>query len=105
MLRINLTGTMFAVAGLFMVVCKLGGIAPFADWSWALVTLPWWISVAVVAAFVAAFIGVLLLVLSLAVVALVLYCIFLPLGRWWAMNHSASARELKAFRLHYRQRA
>ena len=43
----SLQGALFGLVGLVLVVLKLMGVEPFEDWSWWLVTAPWWIGVAI----------------------------------------------------------
>ena len=41
---------LFGVIGLVLVILKLAGIAPVAAWSWWLVTMPFWLGLAIIAA-------------------------------------------------------
>ena len=40
-------GALSGLVGLLLVFLKLLGVEPFEDWSWWLVTAPWWLGVAV----------------------------------------------------------
>lgn len=48
---VNTGGSLFGVLGLILVILKLAGVQPVADWSWWLVTLPFWFGLAVVLVF------------------------------------------------------
>lgn len=51
---VNISFPIFGAIGLILVILKLAGVEPVSDWSWWLVTLPFWFGIAVVAAFAAA---------------------------------------------------
>jgi hypothetical protein len=60
---------LFGVVGLILVILKLAGIAPVATWSWWLVTMPFWLGLAISLAF-------LLVIAGMAAVAFLI--------AWWA---------------------
>lgn len=62
---------LFGVIGLILVIMKLGGVMPVAAWSWWLVTLPFWIGLAIF--------GVVVLI---ALVIFLLAAIFGPRRKW-----------------------
>ena len=59
----------FGVIGLILVILKLGGVAPVAEWSWWLVTLPFWFGIAL-------FVVVLAVMAIIALFAFILAAIF-----------------------------
>ena len=44
---VNFSFPVFGLVGLCLVIAKLGGIDPIANWSWWLVTIPFWIGIAI----------------------------------------------------------
>lgn len=44
---VNVSFPIFGVIGLILVILKLGGVAPVAAWSWWLVTMPFWLGIAI----------------------------------------------------------
>lgn len=68
--QVNHYGTnALGVLGIIFVLCKIFSVAPIADWSWWLVTAPFWGGLAIFAIF---FLGVLLFVFIAAVIAVCL---------------------------------
>jgi len=45
---VNISFPIFGAIGLILVILKLAGVEPVSDWSWWLVTLPFWFGIAVV---------------------------------------------------------
>lgn len=62
--KIEVGGGWLLAIGAVLVTLKLLGVAPVAEWSWWIVTLPFWFGIAVVAAF-------LLMLLAIPVIGLV----------------------------------
>lgn len=46
--KVSVSFPIFGAIGLILVILKLAGVEPVSDWSWWLVTLPFWFGIAVV---------------------------------------------------------
>lgn len=54
---INIGGGLFAAIGMVLIILKLAEVAPVADWSWWIVTLPFWFGFALLLGFIV-FLGI-----------------------------------------------